>query len=268
MLKLIGYSNLWIALAAGLDVISTYFILHEPINIGVVLFVFFSTLFIYNFLRVIKSKNVSVDERSSQLKWVSTHLKLITVLIIIGFIGTGICFFFLSTTQKIIALGGGLISILYNFSFFAKNIALRNIPYLKIIIISLTWGIASVLLPFSEYHFYFEPKLFFLRALFIAILLIPFDIRDLIYDDKKMRTLPQVFGGVGAVLLGLIFCLTSICMSFAYFSNEISIPLSINYFFTCIILVMCLRKREEIFYPIVVDGLIITQCLLIGLFVL
>ncbi len=263
-----GFSNLWISLAAGLDVITTYFLFDERINFGVVFFVFCSTLFIYNFLRVIKSKNVSIHEKSTQLIWVSKHLKLITILILIGIIGTGICFFFLSPTQKIIALAGGLISILYNFSFFAKNIALRNLPYLKTILIAVTWAMASVLIPLSANSFVFPTEVFLLRVFFITILLIPFDIRDLKYDDKKMKTLPQIFGVGGALLLGIIFCVTSICMSFAYFSNEKSIPLAINYGLTIIVLIMCIRKREEIFYPIVVDGLIIVQTLLLGMFVM
>lgn len=268
MLKVIGFTNLWIALAAGLDVITTYLLIDEKVNYNVVLFVFFSTLFIYNFLRVIKSKNVSNEEKSSQLIWVSTHLKLITILILIGILGAAICFFLLSTPQKLIALGGGFISILYNFSFFSKNLALRNIPYLKTILIAITWSVASVLIPISENALHFSWELFLMRALFITILLIPFDIRDLKYDNKKMKTLPQLFGIGGAILLGIIFCLTSICMSFAYFTNEKSIPLAINYTLTIIVLAMCIRKREEIFYPIVVDGLIILQMLLVGIFIL
>ena len=49
--------------------------------------------------------------------------------------------------------------------------------------------------------------LFMGRLFFILAITIPFDIRDLKYDEANLRTIPIIFGASKARLIGLLFLL-------------------------------------------------------------
>lgn len=78
----------------------------------------------------------------------------------------------------------------------ARN--LRSLGVLKIFIVALVWSGITVLIPLLSVEGYsvsFDVLIEAVqRFLLILILLIPFEIRDLVYDNVNLKTLPQRYG--------------------------------------------------------------------------
>ncbi|WP_276167973.1 hypothetical protein [Zobellia alginiliquefaciens] len=85
----------------------------------------------------------------------------------------------------------------------AKN--LRSWGGLKIFIVALVWAGTTVVLPVLSEGASLEKDVWIevvQRFLFVLILLVPFEIRDLAYDSPKLRTLPQRYGVANTKIFG------------------------------------------------------------------
>ncbi|RRQ49349.1 hypothetical protein DZC72_01615 [Maribacter algicola] len=97
----------------------------------------------------------------------------------------------------------------------ARN--LRNLGGLKIFMVALVWAGATVVLPALgsfksiSWDIWVET---IQRFFFVLALLVPFEIRDLAYDDPGLRTLPQRFGVLWTKKIGVIFVLLFYVLTF------------------------------------------------------
>ncbi|PXX23961.1 hypothetical protein [Arenibacter sp. ARW7G5Y1] len=85
----------------------------------------------------------------------------------------------------------------------AKN--LRSFGGLKIFIVALVWGGTTVVLPAVAAEMALDWDIMVeltQRFLMVLVLMLPFEIRDLDYDDPELRTLPQRFGYPRTKILG------------------------------------------------------------------
>lgn len=102
----------------------------------------------------------------------------------------------------------------------ARN--LRNLGGLKIFVVALVWAGATVILPaIGGYHslswdVWVET---IQRFLFVLILLVPFEIRDLQYDSPELRTLPQRYGVRSTKIIGVI--LVFLFYTCTFFKDEL-----------------------------------------------
>ncbi len=112
---------------------------------------------------------------------------------------------------------------------------LRKIPIIKLVAVALVWVLLIALLPiFSEYTIYsygygysFEPLMDDFAVLqgweaiqlgiFVVSLCIPFEIRDLKYDEHTLGTLPQLIGVGKTKMLGIFLCGICILMEWLQF---------------------------------------------------
>jgi len=81
----------------------------------------------------------------------------------------------------------------------------RSLGGLKIFIVALVWAGSTVVLPYLSYGNSFPWDLWIetlQRFLFVLILLIPFEIRDLKYDHIGLKTLPQRYGVARTKIIG------------------------------------------------------------------
>lgn len=179
----------------------------------VIYFVFFATITGYNFVKYFGL--VKFHHRS-----LATWLKTIQVFSFFAFIA--MCYFALQlNVESLLYLSVfGLITFLYAipllptryFRDSQKN--LRQISGLKIYVIALVWAFTTVFLPLlnSKIDIGYDAKIIAIqRFVLVIILMLPFEIRDLIYDSVKLATIPQRIGvrntkTIGAVLL-LVFML-------------------------------------------------------------
>lgn len=263
-MKYIAFSNLWISIAAAAQTLLSYFISGKRVDVFYLFFIFCATLFCYSVLRIIKLKGILPENYSHQMHWVNSHLKFITFLLLFSFAGIGVFFFFLTFLQQLLILGAGIISLGYNLPLFNRKITLRKIPFIKSILIAGVWTLATYIIPLSESELFFYWPEFLLRFFFFYVISIPFDIRDLKYDDASMKTLPQLVGKSGAVFLSWILLITCYCISFEVYENTIAIPFTIGFLLTGIAVTFSLKERKDLFYPMIIDSMMIVQfCVLL-----
>ncbi len=169
--------------------------------------VFFGTLAIYNFSRI-QSLNTLFQFKPKN--------KTQIFLTVIGLIGTFVCVIIRGFELKSFLYLGvlGFVSFCYNLPF--SNLGLRAIPFLKLFLIAFVWAGSSIGLLLVVHHDLFAYKLLFLSVfIFVVGITIPFDIRDTDFDEKELKTIPQVIGirnskwlaSFGLILSGLFFYL-------------------------------------------------------------
>jgi len=166
-------------------------------------FTFFGTIVCYNFVKY------GVEAEKYLIVYNSYH-KSIQVF---SFLCAAAAFYFLIHIDRKIWFGIlvlGIISTLYAIPFLPRARNLRSLGGLKIYIVALVWVGFTAVLPILDNgleiarDFY---VLFLQRFILVLVLLIPFEIRDLQWDDPKIRTLPQVFGEYKTRVLGIVLTL-------------------------------------------------------------
>jgi 4-hydroxybenzoate polyprenyltransferase len=266
---------LWISLGAFLWTYSTFWLFSNSTSFLIPGFVGAATLFTYNFQRLVKLHTES-RRISNRNQWIQEHKTGITVLTIIGGAGTFFLTFFLPSSAIWLLIPLGIISLGYALEFLpaGKNtLNLRSLPGLKIILISLTWSIASVMLPLiaeangietRHYIFTFE------RFLFVIAITIPFDIRDLRYDNTQMKTLPQLLGIKGSLWLSTILLILSSLLDFWLFTLGVFplcafFSLLVSYIAAIVLVTLTTNHRPEWYFTGLIDGLFAFQFITLGL---
>ena len=227
-------------------------------------FGFSASFFMYNIQRFIK-ENQSNSKPTNLVKWLRNHKKPqyfltgISLMILIlsffkiyhsGLIGISILSF------------SALISLFYVYQI--KKKSLRDIPYLKIHIISFIWIIAiGGFQLVNENNFELKNWLFVgSHYFYILAVTIPFDIRDLEFDSPKQKTIPQVLGIKNSKYLSVLSLL--VYMALAIFCKPLLLYNSFFYISLGITLVLFIQQKEKSpeFYC---SGLIDSSIFLIGI---
>ena len=182
------------------------------------LFLFCSSVLAYNF---IKYFGISKFYYRS----LTTRLKEIQLLSLFCFFGLIITFFELNNTTKLLVLCLGAVTFFYEIPF-ERVASLRRVKGLKIYIIALVWAMTTVLLPLLEAGVEFEVSIFLTfiqRFIFILVLMLPFEIRDLNNDDLRLSTIPQKIGITTSKRLGFLGLFLIFLLSFLLYNNSIDI---------------------------------------------
>jgi len=177
-------------------------------------FNFFATITGYNFVKYFGL--AKFHHRS-----LANKLKIIQVFSFLCFVA--LCYYAckleIKTWVYILLLGG--ITFFYAIPFLPRNIFvdsnqnLRQISGLKIYVIGLVWCAVTVLLPIIDNKIAITVDILITtlqRFIFVLVLMIPFEIRDLQYDSLKLSTIPQRIGIrktkiIGVILLVVFFFL-------------------------------------------------------------
>lgn len=156
------------------------------------------TLFIFILLGGIVSYNfVKYAGVSNQHNLtITSHITLIRIFTVICFIGFIYFGWFLPIDVLFTAAGFGSLTLLYAVPVFMKK-NLRSLPGLKIFIIAAVWMGITVFLPLEYHNIRFSERVLYQSLeifLFVIALTLPFEIRDLKYDELELKTIPQRFG--------------------------------------------------------------------------
>ncbi|WP_245925561.1 hypothetical protein [Algibacter marinivivus] len=176
---------------------------------SVLYFVFYASITGYNF---VKYFGVAKFRHRRLANW----LKLIQILSFICFIL--MCYYAikLKLNTHIFIFCFALLTVLYAIPVFSKkNNTLRNIGGLKVYIIALVWTGVTVFIPLINSNYSIDSDVVILgaqRFLYVLVLMLPFEIRDLKYDNLKLSTIPQKLGlkktkGLGVLFLVIVFLL-------------------------------------------------------------
>jgi 4-hydroxybenzoate polyprenyltransferase len=276
ILNFLLFSNFFIAFCAVAQGLVTYYLLKLPPNTYVLSFLFFSTLTIYNLSMLLAKPKEPQKSPYKRVKWIFSHQRLlisITLISVLCLIPLGLLY--LSFGAKVLMLFIGVIAISYNIPFLSINggkIGLRNLPGIKLFLIAFVWASSCVLLPIVEIeNNYGIPialseivLLFAKRFLFICAITIPFDVRDL-YQDKlyELKTLPVIFGEKKTWIFCQALLLAYLILLFLFSKsiNYDTIGLALTIFLTGWLIFKSNLKRNEYYYFLLLDGMMILQCL-------
>jgi hypothetical protein len=202
-------SSLHVALA----VVSFTLVTFENCNLkadrDIVVFVFFSTVVAYNFVKYFPVLKLQRETITAELK----GIVLLSLLSLIPLVTT-LFTMRLETFLFIVCLG--IMTLLYVLPFLPKTKNLRDVSGLKIFVIALVWTGTTVGLPFFEIdqgHMLLTRETIFYalsRFFLIIALTIPFEIRDTKLDRPYLKTLPQWVGVTNTKVIGVLLSLLSL----------------------------------------------------------
>lgn len=209
------------------------------------LFVFFATILSYNFIRIYRKSTIS----SWLYDWIGTNRTAILLLSLgslVGLIYVGLTLSFIALLSLI---PFGILTLFYVLPlriFTKSSTSFRTLTGFKIFIIAFCWAGVTVLFPFINYEIPFSIDVFIVfiqRFLFVLVITIPFDIRDLKFDDHSLKTLPQILGVEKAKRLGLF--LLMLFLGLLFLRSSINESLLRTEFVIAIISLLFLVRAKE-----------------------
>lgn len=263
------YSNVFIAVCAVAMVAATEIWWGIPLKWEVLdLFVFCGTLSSYTLHRLVAFQNSNSHKREVG-RWSLNRKGLFYVLFALGVLGTALCFFLLDRSIQVFLLLFGFLTVFYSVPlFFAKGLRkFREFPGLKIFLIAFVWAGVTVLLPMVANDisiFNWAGQLFLLeRALFVFLITLPFDIRDVELDKKEqVATIPNTLGiektqwiGYGTIFLLLVLNCINIQMS--PYENHFWCLFAAFYLSTAYFIRYSSPFRHELYCLFWIDGLML-----------
>ena len=237
-------SSIHVALAVVSLVVITVFEFNLQVPNAYWYFVFFATITGYNFVKY--APIAGLHHRS-----LAKSLRIIQVFSFICF-GALLYFSYHLSIKTLVATGFfGILTILYAIPF-AKKKSLRTIKGLKIFIVAIVWAGFTVLVPVlaSNMTFSINVCITFIQRFFLVIVFtIPFEIRDLPYDDSILKTLPQKLDILGTNTL--VAALSTIAFIVEGFKKDISLLYAISLLFICLqaaFAVFFAKKEQSKYY--------------------
>lgn len=248
--------------------IQTSVLLHLPLNQPLFYcFVFGATLFQYNLPYVVTLSKQKIKSRLS-FRPTSMHHWLAGI----AFILTAISLFALTFSQVLLFAGIGILTILYSFNIvpFTAGKRLKDYGLIKILTLTILWVAITVLLPVlnKPVPTWLLLSLCALRLLFLWVLCLLFDIRDIAVDGNAgIKTLPVLLGKNNArftcYLLNAIFVLSAIVFAIQTQNIFVLNAYIISAAATFLIIRLTKTNNTPLFYLTCVDGLMLLQATLI-----
>lgn len=216
-------------------------------------FSFFGTIIAYNFIKY----SLEVKRYFINSKKVMIPLILVSAVAALGAI---LALLKLSYNQILLVLGMGILIYLYTIPFIPSLPNFRNLSRIKIFIVAAVWSGISCLLPLIDT----STSLLYLeciqRFIFVLVLMIPFEIRDLKYDEPNLKTLAQSLGIIGVKRLGYLLVLLWLLIS--VYLQHISIYLSVLVsLFLILALLYSTVDRKRVFTEFWVESIPIVYAL-------
>ncbi len=241
-----------------------------PYNKAVLYFIFFSSVTGYNF---VKYFGVAKFHHRNLANW----LKLIQVFSLFCFLLMCYYAFRLNISVLWYIVGFGVITFLYAIPFLPKRLFLdkqhnlRSIGGLKIYLIAFVWSGVTVFLPIINNESSISADVVLTgiqRYLYIIVLMLPFEIRDLRYDSLRLSTIPQKIGMkltkiIGGLLLISIFFLEFFKDEITFYSTVILFVVAL---ITGILLVFSKIEQRSYYSSFWVEGLPILWLILLLVF--
>ncbi|APZ44975.1 hypothetical protein BW723_01130 [Polaribacter reichenbachii] len=232
-----------LAVYAFLRITEIYFDL--PNNPNLNYFVFFGTITGYNFVKY--AGVAKLHHRS-----LTNSLKVIQIFSFFCFLGMCYYAFQVPINTLYYTLPFIALTVLYGVPFLSGfDKTLREVSYLKIVVVALVWAGFTVLIPIidAEKKITFNIVLLMLqRFLIVVVLILPFDIRDVKYDAISLQTIPKRIGVEKTKRLGLMLMVFSLIIEyFASTLNVLKTPFMI-FFFLVIIFLMRAKTDQSKYY--------------------
>ena len=132
---------------------------------------------------------------------------------------------------------------------FQKN--LRNISYLKVIIVAFVWSGTTVLLPLIHTEVNIDSNIVLFavqRFLIVAVLILPFDIRDIQYDAISLQTIPKKIGIQNTKKLGFVLLLLALVIEFLISTQTTTKNIFLGFSFVTVLFLMRAKENQSRYY--------------------
>lgn len=250
----------------------TNFLMHLPLNnLNFYCFVFGATLAQYNLHYM--TKKIAVRD-SARLAWSLQNRNIHLALLI-----TGICLIIYSLfsfhlRHYIILSVMGLIAFIYSFPVLPlkERRRIKDYGLIKILTLALLWTLVTVWFPVVNFSldnilFLF---IFFKRFLFMFVLCLLFDMRDMEIDrEQHIHTIPVIAGRAGSYYLSyaVLFLFALLCVAQYYFFGDAAIlaAMLLSAICTFIIIEITKKNNSDYIYLAGIDGMMLLQSLLVYL---
>lgn len=223
------FGNIHVAIAT-FCLVKITLLQYEIIENKTAMFVFFSTLVSYNLIRFLRISDIA----NWFSDWLRRNRKLLYLLTIISAVSVGYLIFQLKFNALLWLSPFVVFTFFYGVSLPIKNKPLRKFAGMKSFLIAISYAGITVLFPLVQNDVEINIQVwivFMQRFLFISMIIIPFDIRDLHVDSKSLKTLPQLFGVKMTKILGFIFGLIFVLLEFlksSFVMNQLIIVLIVT----------------------------------------
>jgi 4-hydroxybenzoate polyprenyltransferase len=261
--KFLIQSQVFIALIAVAYSVETELLLNQKPEVHPYLFlVFLSTFLIYNI-----SRYAAKPMKRSITRFMVALLAATSILIAVAF---------WARWQVIVMLIPlAILSLLYTFPIVPFNnqlVTLRTIPYVKIFLITLVWSLVTVLLPVVRMQHVMDVHvwlIFIERMIFVFVLALMFDIRDMEQDQRSgLKTIPLLIGKKQSQQLCRWLLLIFLAISFVHYWPEHSavLPAMVLSALGAFILIRdrIFKDRSEYYFALV-DSMMLVQGALVFL---
>jgi 4-hydroxybenzoate polyprenyltransferase len=275
-MRLLIFSNLFIALAAVALTCETFYLLDAPrvlqqeSSYGLVASIFFATLFVYNLDRLVSVSREDAVEVTERHRWIRARKKWLWGVVGLSALGglASLAFVPIDALWGLVPLG--VITLAYSLPVMAregKTLRLKDVPGLKIFLIALVWASVTVVLPalVADVNVIGPDVVltFVERVIFIFAITLPFDVRDLERDRLSgIRTLPMKLGprstrwlavGLVLVFVGIVVVHYDLALDAA------TVPLAASGLLTALVLWFSDQVRGELYYVGLLDGMMLLQ---------
>jgi len=203
-------------------------------------FIFFGTIAGYNFVKYAKI----ISTRFADLYMYLKVVQILSSLALLYF-SLQISFF-----TGVIAAGFAILTFFYAIPLL-KNKNLRNITGLKIIIVATVWAGVTVVLPLVDKGIVLNATMWYSfaqRLLFVVALTLPFEIRDLNYDDLALGTLPQRVGVFQTKIAGILLLIGSNIIEFYKPESLRAYAISFGIISLVLLVLLVISKRKQAAY--------------------
>jgi hypothetical protein len=232
---------------------------------SVLYFVFYGTITGYNF---VKYFGVAKFRHRKLANW----LKLIQILSLICFVLMCFYAFQLSIKTHVFIVFFTLLTVLYAIPLNPnRQQTLRNVSGLKVYVIALVWAGVTVFIPVINANLEVHTDIAIIgiqRFLYVLVLMLPFEIRDLKFDSLKLFTIPQMLGVRKSKLLGVLLLVVFFFLEF--FKDEISatsiLVLLLTAIITGLFVVFSKIEQHNYYSAFWVEGLPILWLVLVLIF--
>jgi 4-hydroxybenzoate polyprenyltransferase len=248
----------------------TSLLLDLPFNtVPFYILVFSATLGQYNIHYYIK-KEANAD--SDRFLWSISHKNIHLILNIIGAVGLLFGLFHLKYKHLMVLAIIALITLLYSFPVlpFKRKKRLKDFGLLKILTLCYVWTLITVWFPVSTLTRItpgFE-LVFAQRFVFMFVLCLAFDIRDMALDGRQgIRTIPVALGTRRSYLLmyaGLVVFLILSVFHFRYSGKFMLLNgMIVSALATYFTIEFSKVRNSDLFYLACIDGMMLLQAMLV-----
>lgn len=271
MVERLGFTHLWIALAAGLCTAASFRIfngtLAETESNSFALLAGIWTGWTYTFQRWMKFYRTPEQMPRIRLDFWKRHggqmligwsfAVILSTVIVPFYMGWEMALLMRAVPM---AFAVGIFSIGYAFNPLGDQRGWRDRAHMKLPVIAIGWAIATIGIPASLSGIdWNSPVAWGMGAsqfLFVAGITVPFDVRDISIDPHSLQTWPQRFGSSHAIRRACLVLAVSACGFYLCDPHWIRAGVAAV---TMPFVAWSVMPRREVFYSLLLDGLLIAQ---------